>query len=189
MYLRKEMTGVLMCGGKGRRMGYLPKQNLILDGETFQTRILRSMDGFGEIALSCNTDVPEYTVWQDYFKGRGPIGGIHASLLNATYQTIFVVACDSPNLSSECIDYLISQVREEDDCLVPVVDDYQQSLCAIYKKRIIPTVEEQIAQSEYKMRSLLHKIKTHYLCMPEQYRNDFYNVNTPQTLEGLKSMK
>lgn len=189
MYLRKEMTGVLMCGGKGRRMGYVPKQNLMIDGETFQTRILRSMNGFGEIALSCNVDVPGYTVWQDYFIDRGPIGGVHSSLLNATYQTIFVVACDSPNLSSECIDYLIAQLSDEDDCLVPVVDDYQQSLCAIYKRRIITIVEDQIFQCDYKMRSLLQKIKTHYVCMPDKYKNDFYNVNTPQTLESLKTMK
>lgn len=189
MYLRKEMTGVLMCGGKGRRMGCLPKQNLTIDGETFQTRILRSMSGFGEIALSCNVGVPGHTVWQDYFIDRGPIGGVHASLLNAAHQMVFIVACDSPNLSSECIDYLIAHLNEEDDCLIPVVDDYQQSLCAIYKKRIIPIVEDQIFQCEYKMRGLLQKIETHYLLMPDKYRNDFYNVNTPQTLENLKSMR
>ena len=46
------MTAVLLAGGKSSRMGYHPKQQLMLDGESFQTRILKQLQGFGEIAIS-----------------------------------------------------------------------------------------------------------------------------------------
>ena len=45
------MTAVLLAGGKSSRMGYHPKQQLMLDGESFQTRILKQLQGFGEIAI------------------------------------------------------------------------------------------------------------------------------------------
>ena len=65
------MTAVLLAGGKSSRMGYHPKQQLMIDGESFQTRILKQLQGFGEIAISRRNeneenaeDIP-YPLWQE----------------------------------------------------------------------------------------------------------------------------
>ena len=55
------MTAVLLAGGKSSRMGYHPKQQLMLDGESFQTRILKQLQGFGEI--------PRIGIFEDRIEG------------------------------------------------------------------------------------------------------------------------
>ena len=73
------MTAVLLAGGKSSRMGYHPKQQLMIDGESFQTRILKQLQGFGEIAISRRKenaenaeDIP-YPLWQDQIPEGSPV--------------------------------------------------------------------------------------------------------------------
>lgn len=199
MIERKQMTAVLLSGGKSSRMGYHPKQNLLLDGESFKQRILRQFQGFGEIAISVEngnekekSDWPEteesaaYPVWRDRFSNLGPLGGLEVCLERAAYDVVLLVACDYPMMSSGCMDFLIGQMEEEDDCVVPVVDGRIHPVCAIYRKRICPVVEEQIKNGELAMKSLLKKLQVHDVDMPEVYGECFRNVNTPEEYEKLK---
>lgn len=199
MVERKNMTAVLLAGGKSSRMGYHPKQNLLLDGESFKQRILRQFQGFGEIAVSVEngsekdrTNWPDtgetaaYPVWWDRVSNLGPLGGLEACLERAAYETVLFVACDYPLMTSACIDFLIGQIKAEDDCVVPVVNGRIHPVCAIYRKRIYPVVEEQIKKDELAMKRLLKKLQVHYVEMPELYERCFWNVNTPEDYEKLK---
>lgn len=181
--IMSAMTAVLMCGGKSSRMDHVPKQFLKIGRFTFLEHIYHQLGDFGQVALSCNGEMPGYTVWRDIFPDRGPIGGIHASLLQAAYPAVFFVACDTPGLTRDCIGYLSGNLQEEDDCLVPVCNGREHPMCAIYRTRILPVVEEQIRREDHRLRDLLRQVQTHYLEMPEIYTNDFFNVNTPQMLE------
>lgn len=187
------MTAVLLAGGKSSRMGYHPKQQLMLDGESFQNRILKQLQGFGEIAISRRNeneenaeDIP-YPLWQDQIPGLGPLGGMFSCLQRAAYETVFFVACDYPMMTTECMDFLIGQMEEEDDCVIPVVNGRIHPVCAVYRKRICPVLEEQIKNGELAVKKLLKRLQVHDVEMPEVYERCFRNVNTPEEYEKIKS--
>lgn len=196
---RGYMTAVLLSGGKSSRMGYQPKQHLVIEGESFQTRILKQFQGFGEIAVSVENgsekdrmnwpetgETAAYAVWRDRVSNLGPLGGLEACLERAAYETVLFVACDYPLMTSACMDFLIGQMAVVDDCVVPVVDGRIHPVCAVYRKRIYPVVEEQIENEELAMKSLLKKLQVHYVEMSEVYGKCFRNVNTPEDYEKLK---
>lgn len=187
------MTAVLLAGGKSSRMGYHPKQQLMIDGESFQTRILKQLQGFGEIAISRRNeneenaeDIP-YPRWQDQIPDLGPLGGIFSCLQRAAYEAVFFVACDYPMMTTECMDFLIGQMQEEDDCVIPVVNGRIHPVCAVYRKRICPVLEEQINNGELAVKKLLKRLQVHDVEMPEAYERCFRNVNTPEEYEKIKS--
>lgn len=186
MSSKLPMTGVLLCGGKSSRMGYIPKETLRLGGQTFRDRILRQLSVFEQVALSDNKPCSDYPVWRDIYPGCGPLSGIHSALIHADHNCVFVTACDMPNLTEACIRRLVSALDEMDDCLVPVVSGKVHPACAIYRKRILPIVEEQLRCGNYRLLSLLQRVSTCYFTVPAAFESDFTNVNTPESLAQLQ---
>ena len=72
-----------------------------------------------------------YPLWQDQIPDLGPLGGISSCLQRAAYEAVFFVACDYPMMTTECMDFLIGQMEEEDDCVIPVVNGRIHPVCAV----------------------------------------------------------
>lgn len=83
------------------------------------------------------------------------------------------MACDYPMMTTECMDFLIGQMEEEDDCVIPVVNGRIHPVCAVYRKRICPVLEEQINHGELAVKKLLKRLQVHDVEMPEAYERCF----------------
>lgn len=185
--VRECMSAVILCGGRSSRMDGFPKQFLLYQGRTFQDKLLDELEGFGEVALSDNREDAGNgrIVWRDIVPGCGPLSGIHAALSYAAYDWVFVTACDMPRLSGACVDFLIGCVTDACDCVVPYADGKVHPLCAIYHKSALPQAEALLAEDDYRVRSLLDRIRTVYVEMPDSCLDCFYNVNTPELFRRL----
>jgi len=184
--IRKKMektTAVLLAGGKSSRMNYIPKLSLKIGNFTFFEHIVHTLMCFDDLLISGNESIDNYTVINDVYIGIGPIGGIYTALKSTKSPHIFITACDMPNITEEFIEYLFEQMSSKDDCLIPVIDNCIQPLCAIYRRDIIPVLEKQINSENYKLRAFLANIKAHYLEIPEKFRDDLFNVNTFELYE------
>ncbi len=185
------MTGIILAGGKASRMGGLNKAFIEVGGERLIDRTLRVYRSlFREIIISTNSplDYLEFNaqIVTDIFGGKGPLGGIHAGLLHATSEQVFVSACDMPYLSEGFIRYMI-EVAAEDDLVVPVTANGFESLHAIYSKKCLPVIESQIERNELKISLLFRKFKTREIRGEEIRRFDpegrlFANLNRPEDL-------
>ena len=181
------MTAVLLCGGQSSRMGYVPKETLTLHGISFDTLLLHQLDRFVQVAISDNKPHPglDIPVWADLFPHCGPLSGIHAALVHMTTPYLMVAACDTPLLTQDCIKWLLTSLCPEDDALIPMTNGKSHPTCGFYHKRILPIVQAQLSAGDYRLRSLLNQIHTHYIPVPEPYISCFTNINTPQALEQL----
>lgn len=196
---RINALAVLMCGGKSRRMNAKPKQFLDYEGRTFLVQIAEQLSSFEDIVLSCNTKIEPYQNVCDKTLGQGPIGGIASVLWKTDKDLVFVVACDMPLITTGFIGFLFERWEEAEkagadyDCLVPVAKGQKQPLCAIYRKRILPLVEEQIREKNYRLQALLQRLSVYYLEVPESLEQNLRNVNTPEEykkiLERVSSSK
>lgn len=182
---------VLMCGGKSRRMDAKPKQYLDYEGRTFLVQIVEQLNRFDEIVLSCNTQIESYPNIGDKTPGQGPIGGIASVLWETNKDLIFIVACDMPLITTEFISFLFQRWEDavnsgqDYDCLVPITNGQKHPLCAIYRRRILPLVEEQISTENYRLQALLLRLSVCYLEVPELFEHNLRNVNTPEEYKQI----
>jgi len=104
-------TAIILAGGKSSRMGF-DKQKIQIGGISMVCYIAKQLEQiFDDIIIVTNTpeyytDVAKsnnYRFVVDIFKEKGPLGGLHAGLQNATSQWSFVTACDMPIIN---IDYI-----------------------------------------------------------------------------------
>lgn len=188
------MTGIILAGGRASRLGGINKAFIEVGGERLIDRTLRVYRAlFGEIIISTNSPL-EYLEFDarivtDIHRGKGPLGGIHAGLLHASCEQVFVSACDMPYLSEEFIRHMIAQAKGY-DLVVPVTANGFESLHAIYSRRCLPVIESQIERGELKVSLLFRKFKTREIPVDEIRRFDpegrlFSNLNRPEDLKDI----
>ena len=74
--------------------------------------------------------------------------------------------------------FLISKIDNKIDALVPKYQNHLEPLFAIYHKRILPIVNQQIAKQDYKLTNLLKQIRTEAFEVKD--RSCFVNINTQE---------
>ncbi|MEK6572229.1 MAG: molybdenum cofactor guanylyltransferase [Bacteroidota bacterium] len=183
MSLHREITGVILAGGKSRRIGK-DKAFLTVDGETFLTRITRTMRSvFEQIYIISNDGSYRFfslPVFKDLYQGCGPLAGIHAGLLHSRTQASFVVPCDTPFISEELIEYIIS-FGGHADVVVPMTEEKLHPLCGLYSRRCLSVIEESLRNRRVKVRDVLTRLYTVVIPITPRlslYRSDLLlNVN------------
>lgn len=123
-----QITGLLLAGGQGERMGGLDKGLQGLHGEPLAAHVLRRLSPqVGTLLISANRHLDEYRqlgsdVVVDQLSGfHGPLAGIHAGLTQCTTPWMLTVPCDSPFLPQDLAQRLIDAIVANDADLVYAV--------------------------------------------------------------------
>src|SRR5258706_1664052 len=108
-----KVSGVVLAGGQGRRMGGVDKGLQLLHGKPVVAHVLaRFAPQVGEIVINANQNAAEYAkfghrVVADEIGGfSGPLAGLHAGLLAASHPLVVTVPCDSPFLPDDLVSRL-----------------------------------------------------------------------------------
>ncbi|WP_415713724.1 NTP transferase domain-containing protein [Maridesulfovibrio sp.] len=196
-----DISAAILAGGEGRRMGRTDKSCLKLSGEKLVGRIIRTLDGLCAETFVI-TRTPEnhpdldLRLVGDIFEARSSLTGIHAALYHAQTGHVFVTACDSPFLNRGLISELLSRVTEEDDVLIPIhPDGFYEPLCAVYSKRCLPFIEQNLKNNIFQIIRFFPQVKvrtveTEVLKSKDDKLETFININTPDQLDRIrKSLK
>jgi len=188
-----DVTGILLAGGKSRRMGQDKKVLSVGEGTLLDRSLdtLRSLFDQVEIVIAQDSpllDAP-VIISRDLLPGCGSLGGIFTGIKNAKTSHVFVVACDMPFLNPAVIQYLVRQ-KEEADIVVVRTELGLQMTHALYGKRCIPVIEEMIQGARLRIQELVssREVRVRVIERKEIEEFDplalsFTNVNTPQELE------
>jgi molybdopterin-guanine dinucleotide biosynthesis protein A len=193
------LTGVVLAGGENRRFPFL--KGFIPVGEgTIMDRSLQLMSGiFARLLVSTNTPERYFPfgvpMVGDILKSGGPMSGLHASLIQAGAEGIFVLACDMPFVKPELIRFICwrhenASRHEEWDATIPVCHGRPQPLMGIYRRSLIPRLEEGIIQGKGALRRFLGEIKADLIPEEDLRRIDadglsFVNINTVEDYERV----
>jgi molybdopterin-guanine dinucleotide biosynthesis protein A len=194
--MEKELSAVVLAGGRNSRMGGLDKGRIPFRGVPLALRTVRLLAGiFEEVVLVTNSaegypGLPAGVLLTgDLFPGRGPLAGIHAGLARSSRQAAFCVACDMPFLSAGLIRRLTGRFRELDcDVLLPRVGALVEPLHALYHRRLLAAMERLLADGQgNSVRRLFAEARTEYLELPDttEVRRTFTNLNTPEDVRRL----
>jgi molybdopterin-guanine dinucleotide biosynthesis protein A len=193
-----EVTGVILAGGKSRRMGE-DKRYLVVGEQTLLERglgVIRSI--FQEVLIVIAQDSPpldvDAKVVRDLLPDCGSLGGLYTGLMQATTPWIFVVACDMPFLDQAVIDQFTSR-RATADIVMAKLDARLHPMHALYGKRCLPALEQMIQARQFKIQEIVSQssLRVQYVTEAELLTIDpswrsFQNVNTPSDLEAARSL-
>ena len=187
------ITAAILAGGSSSRMGS-NKALLTVEGSPLIERIYHTMARlFREVVLVTNTP-EEYAflpcvMVSDRYPDAGPLAGLHAALMAAAGNRIFMTACDTPFLNPDVIRMICSVVGEY-DAVVPISRSGMEPLQALYGRRCLAVVEQALEQGDRKLLNLLDRVRTRFVT-PEELAAipgaelSFCNVNTPEEYERL----
>ncbi|MFC5770909.1 molybdenum cofactor guanylyltransferase MobA [Thauera sinica] len=112
---RPRITGVLLAGGQGQRMGGVDKGLMTFDGRPLAAHVLaRLAPQVDELLVNANRNLSAwqafgYPVFADDIPGYiGPLAGLHAALSRAAHPLVVTVPCDAPFLPGDLVLRLLS---------------------------------------------------------------------------------
>lgn len=180
-----EISGLIIAGGKSRRMGQ-DKAQIIYQNQSFLDYAVSLVENFtDDIIISSNqSPVTNYPIVADLYKNIGPIGGLYAGLQAVKNDFVLVLPVDMPLLNKEVFDRLFKNFNSRKQMNIFNLDDRPQMLTGIYHKNILPVIEEQILQKDYKLQHLLQKA-SYKLIDATAFKSIFVNVNSPVELNRL----
>lgn len=185
-----DVTGVILAGGKSRRMG-TDKARLELAGQSLFERALQLLQGFFAtiIIAGDRPDLarPGIPALADFYPGSA-LGGLHTGLKNATSDWIFVAPCDMPYPDAEIVERLLQQ-RNGFDAVVPRTPDGYEPVFALYHKNCLPQMEAMLQQNQFRIYDFYQRIAIHYLDppnLPEGWQRALININTQEQLARIK---
>jgi molybdopterin-guanine dinucleotide biosynthesis protein A len=189
---RHDITGVILVGGKSRRMGR-DKAFLKVAGIPMFERVLEVFrENFSRIILTgdrrerfASYNLP---IHEDIYPGSA-LGGLYTGLVRAETEHVFVCPCDVPFPSGRVIRYLCSLAAGY-DAVVPTTAKGFEPLFAVYSRNCLKPMQDQLVSSNFCVYDFYPRVNVRYVREQELEPLDatgyaFINLNTPEEYENF----
>ena len=190
-----EATGVILAGGKSRRMGR-DKLPLMVGEKPLLDRVHLALASRCEEILVAGGGgyVPAGAHHiPDLRPGRqGPLAGIEAGLLAARHRAVFVAAGDMPFLTGDFVRHLLGLLSGGVPAVVPRFGEMLHPLCAAYGREVRPAVSAALDRGARSVRELLEGLADVRYVREEELRRFgdpgllLLNVNSPEDLDRAR---
>ncbi len=188
--LALDVTGILLAGGRSRRMGQ-DKAHIAVAGQTLFTRSLELLRHYFASVLIAG-DRPDLTLpgipaVPDIYPGSA-LGGLYTGLVTATTDWIFVAPCDMPYPDGRIVELLLER-RNGCDAVVPRTPEAFEPVFALYHKRCLPHMEKMLRRGQYQIYDFYQRIAVNFLDwhqMPDGWERSLININTREQLDRIK---
>jgi molybdopterin-guanine dinucleotide biosynthesis protein A len=142
----RGITGLVLAGGQGRRMGSIDKGLVPLNGRPMVQHVLdRFRPQVDEILINANQHRAEYEVFghpvlADTIAGfAGPLAGLQVGLARASFPLIATVPCDSPFLPPDLVARLADALAERGaDLAVARTFEQPHPVFALVRRTVLP---------------------------------------------------
>src|SRR5690625_5235938 len=158
--------GVVLSGGQSTRMG-TNKSLLPIDGKVAIQHIVDELTHcVNDLIVIANDKQPyeflNQRICADRFQDKGPLAGLESALFNHDADLYFVAACDMPFVSCQVYNVL-SEQAEDFDAVIPIYEGREHPLAGIYRRSILPHVQNNINHDRLRMNSFHSDINVKYV--------------------------
>ena len=198
MCLYDDVTGVVLAGGRGERMGAADKGLQLLNGKPMVEHVInRLRPQVSTLIISANRNLEAYSafgypVYADEPPAySGPLSGFMTGLRHCRTRYLVTAPCDTPFLSRRLVEDLHRFLEEKEaDLAVAVskIDEYcqVQPVFCMMKASLGPHLEKFLANGGHKIDEWYATLKVARVCFDEP--RAFENVNTLKELEKLQDI-
>jgi molybdopterin-guanine dinucleotide biosynthesis protein A len=187
--MKHDITGVILAGGQGRRMGGVDKGLQTLDGRPLVQWVLeRLAPQVGAVLINANRNLARYgefgcPVIPDRIPDfAGPLAGLHAALSQANTPLLATAACDSPFLPADLVPRLRVALEAENAelAVVRTGDRVQRAFC-LTRRELLPQLDAFLAAGERKVGLWYASLRVVEVTFDDE-ADAFSNINTPEQL-------
>lgn len=185
---KKDITGIILAGGKSSRMG-TDKGLINLDGKLFIQYSISAVKPLVAESLIISNN-PAYDVFglkrmEDIIKDAGPLAGIYTGLNRSKTDYNLVLSCDVPLIKTEVLELLIKAQDSKYDVVQLVSNGRSMPLIALYRRRCETIFYELLQNNERRLHVALNHCKVKYVVLNSEKDLFAANINTPEELQTI----
>lgn len=189
--MNERITGVILAGGQGRRMGSVDKGLQQLNGRPLVLWVLeRLAPQVDSVSINVNQNFARYgefgcALVADRIPNHpGPLAGIHAALFSATTPLLAVVPCDSPFLPGDLVERLRAGMDAQDAELAVACSGgrVQRAFC-LARRELLANLEDFLGRGERKVADWHASLRVAEVSFDDA-ANAFSNINTAEELNA-----
>jgi molybdopterin-guanine dinucleotide biosynthesis protein A len=184
----QAITGIILAGGEGRRMGGKDKGWLELKGlPLIQRAIERLEPQVDEVVISANRNIEAYQelgkrIFVDDTPYLGPLAGIAACLRRINTDYAVIVPTDAPLIPLDLVSRLLAALPAS---LVLCQDESRlQPLFGLYHRSLADSITAFLNQGERKLTLWCQQQQPKIVTIGDN--RAFTNLNTPSELEHFE---
>lgn len=182
------VTGLILAGGEGRRVGGADKGLLDFQGRPLIAHVIeRLAPQVDRLLISANRNLDAYRafghpVLTDLSDERlGPLAGIQAGLAACDTPWMMVCPCDCPQLPDDLVLRLMSAIELQGAALaVATTSTGMQPAFQLCRRELLPALEKTLAAGERKVGAWCRDQGAVAVTFPDP--DAFRNMNTPAEL-------
>lgn len=188
----EQITGVVLAGGLGRRMGGTDKGLQELNGLPMVNQVIaRFAPQVGELLINANQNAARYAkfgyrVIPDAVAGfAGPLAGLHAALSAASHPLVATVPCDSPFLPADLVARLYAALCSENaECAVARTREGAHPVFCLCRREVLPGLADYLARGERRFGQWYKTLRSVEVDFDDEAAA-FENINTREDIERL----
>jgi molybdopterin-guanine dinucleotide biosynthesis protein A len=194
----KEMSAVILAGGRSSRMGE-NKMLMPLGSTTVIGHLIKRVGPLFRETIIVTNEPEKYRHYpvrltEDLIcsQEKNSLTGIHTGLFTARSDFSLVMAGDMPFIRTGLLTYLC-HIACDYDVTIPREEPHVQPLCAVYQKSCLPHIEKLLYAGRYKVIDFFSAVRVRYVDTAELLPYDaelisFFNVNTPTDYQRAQAM-
>ena len=183
------VTGIVLAGGQGRRMGTVDKGLQLLHGKPMVAHVLaRLAPQVSEVLINANQNLASYEAFghrvvPDAIGGfAGPLAGLHAGLSAASHPLVLTAPCDSPFLPLDLHERLAKAIKEN-DLAVAKTGDQAHPVFVLVRTAVRKGLESFLSGGGRKIDAWYASLKVVEVSFDDE-ADAFRNINTREELNS-----
>ena len=188
------ITGVILAGGRGRRMGGVDKGLQPLRGRPMVAWVIeRFAPQVNEVLINANQNLERYgalghRVIPDEITGfAGPLAGLHRGLTEAAHDLVATVPCDSPFLPRDLVARLRAALEHNQaDIAVAKTGAQPHPVFCLCRRSVLPGLGAFLAGGGRKIDAWYVKLRVVEVAFDDN-PDAFSNINTGDELRAFET--
>lgn len=186
----KDVTAVILSGGRGQRMSGEDKGWLELSDEAFIEHALQRLKRqTNNIIISANRSLQRYqqlgfrVVTDQHADYPGPLAGIYAALVEMETDWLLTVPCDTPLFPADLLQRFISGLEKQPNNIAVASDgQYLQPVFCLLHRSLAASLKAFLDNNEHKTGLWIRQQDPLVVVFADNDRQ-FININTPAELQ------
>lgn len=186
---KKNITGIILAGGKSSRMktdkGFIPLNNLLFI-EHIINAVRPLVNNIIIVSNNSNYDEFGYKRINDLIKNAGPLAGIYTGLQYSKTDYNLVLSCDIPLINSSALELLLHSEYSDFDVIQLKSQNKTMPLIALYKKENASAFKALLNKGEKRLQFAVNQLKTKTIQVKPELETCLQNINTMEQLNELR---
>ncbi len=191
---RDEINGIVLAGGKSRRMGGEDKAFSLIQGQPLITYVIdRLQPQLSTLVISANRNHHQYSrfgypvVSDNEPDFPGPLAGIASGIEQTSAPLVLITPCDTPLLPTDLVERLYNTLSHSDTAVAVAHDGSRlQHLCFLAERGILPSIQQRLQQKLPRVGDWIES-QSPAICRFDDPLA-FTNINTPQERQQIEQV-